>query len=153
MSTIIQGSQLRTILFGTKVDRATQTIPQTAQAALFTVAGGRILLTSLVGEVTTVIGAVATTLAIVGNPTTGTDVTIGTATAITSKEAGALIGLAATVGTALNVQNAGAGALPTSGTVVPIGTIDWVTAASTTGAIKWSLTYIPLDDGASVVAA
>lgn len=153
MTTIIQGSQLRKLLFGTKVDRATQTIPQTAQAALFTVSGGRILLTSLIGEVTTAIGAVATTLTIVGNPTTGTDVNIGTATAITSKEVGSLVGLAGTVGTALNVQSAGAGAVPTSGVVVPIGTLDWLTSASTTGAIKWSLTYVPLDDGASVTAA
>lgn len=153
MSVLVQSDQLRTLVVGSKVDRATQTIPQTAQAALFTVSGGRILVTSLVGEVTTAIGAVATTLTIVGNPTTGTDVNIGTATAITSKEVGSLIGLAGTVGTALNVQSAGAGAVPTSGVIVPIGTLDWLTSASTTGAIKWSLTYVPFDNGASVTAA
>ncbi|MGW1497578.1 hypothetical protein ACWCQW_03120 [Streptomyces mirabilis] len=153
MSVLIQTDQLRTLLVGSKVDRTTQTIPQTAQAALFTVSGGRILLTSLVGEVTTVIGGTATTLTIVGNPTTGTDVNIGTATAITSKEVGSLIGLAGTVGTALNVQSAGAGSVPTSGVIVPIGTLDWLTSASTTGAIKWSLTYVPFDNGASVTAA
>ena len=153
MSVIIQGDQLRTINYGTKVSRSTQTIPQTAQAALFNVVGGRVLITSLVGQVTTVIGGTATTLTIVGNPTVGTDVNIATATAITSKEAGSLIGLAGTVGTALNVQSAGAGALPTSGTVVNVGTVDWLTSASTTGAIKWDVTYVPLDNGASVTAA
>jgi hypothetical protein len=51
------------------------------------------------------------------------------------------------------VQSAGAGAVPTSGVIVPIGTLDWLTSASTTGAIKWSLTYVPFDNGATVTAA
>lgn len=153
MSVLDDAAAFRKTSFGVRVDRATQTIPQTAQAALFTVSGGRVMVTSIVGEVTTVIGGTATTLALVGNPTVGTDVTFATATAITSKEVGSLIGLAGTVGTALNVQSAGAGALPSAGVVVPVGTIDWLTSASTTGAIKWSITYVPLDAGATIVAA
>jgi hypothetical protein len=39
--------------FGLGVDRATATLPQTTQAALFTVAGGRIAVLGLVGDVTT----------------------------------------------------------------------------------------------------
>ena len=37
--------------------------------------------------------------------------------------------------------------------VVPAGTIDLNCAASNTGAVKWSLWYIPLDAGATVTAA
>jgi hypothetical protein len=138
MSVLIQGSQVRQILIGTKVDRATATLPQTAQGSIFTVSGGRILLTGLVGEVTTATGATATTLKVTSNPTTGTDVDLTSATAITSKEIGAQFTLPATSG---------------SGLVVPVGTIDIVTSASDTGSVKWSLTYVPLDDGATVTAA
>lgn len=154
MSVLIQGDQLRTIAYGRKVDRTTATIPQTAQAAIFTVTGGRVVVTSLVGEVTTAIGATVTTLKVTGNPTTGTDVDIATATAITSKEVGSLVTLPLTLAGALNVQSAGAGEIPGAlGFLIPIGTLDIVTSASTTGSMKWSITYIPYDDGAAVAAA
>lgn len=153
MSVIINNSELRSIAMGRKVDRAAATLPQTATGSLFNVTGGRILVTSLTGEVTVAIGATATTAAITSTPTVGTAVTVATATAITSKEVGSLITLAGTVGTALNVQNAGAGAMPASGVVIPVGAIGLTTNANDTGSIKWSLTYVPLDDGASVAAA
>jgi hypothetical protein len=154
MSVLIQGPQIRQILLGTKVDRATATIPQTAQAAIYTVSGGRVIVTSLVGEVTTVMGGTATTVKVTSNPTTGTDVDLTSATAVTSKEVGSLITLPLTLGGALVVNSAGAGETPGAlGFLVPIGTIDLVTSASDTGSIKWSLTYIPYDDGASVAAA
>ena len=155
MSVLIQGAQVRQILLGTKVDRATAALPQTAQAPIFTVTGGRILVTGLVGEVTTVMGAVATTLKVTSNPAVGTDVDLTSATAITSKEVGSQATLPATSGSALAVANAGGGGqLPTHQPyVVPVGSIDLVTSASDTGSMKWSLTYIPLDDNASVAAA
>lgn len=153
MSVLIQGDQIRALLLGVRVERATATLPQTTQSALFTVTGGRVLVTSLTGEVTTAIGATATNASIVGNPTTGTDVVVATATAVTSKEVGSLIAVAGTVGTALNVQNAGAGAASAAGFVAPVGTLDLLTTGSTTGSVKWTITYIPLDNGASVAAA
>lgn len=155
MSVIIQGSQIRQILVGTKVDRATAALPQTTQAPVFTVAGGRVLITGLVGEVTTVMGATATTLKVTSNPTTGTDVDLTSATAVTSKEVGSQFTLPATSGSGLVVANAGGGGQFPAHTpyVVPIGTIDLVTSASDTGSVKWSLTYVPLDDGANVTAA
>jgi hypothetical protein len=155
MSVIIQGPQIRQILLGTKVDRATATLPQTAQGSIFTVAGGRILLTGLVGEVTTATGATATTLKVTSNPTTGTDVDLTSATAVTSKEIGSQFTLPATSGSGLVVANGGGGGqLPAHNPyIVPVGTIDLVTSASDTGSVKWSLTYVPLDDGATVTAA
>lgn len=155
MSVIISGPQVRQVLLGTKVDRATATIPQTATGSIFTVTGGRILVTGLVGEVTTAIGGVATTLAVTSTPTTGTAVTVASATAITSKEIGSIITLPVTAGTAAVVNNGGGGGqLPGHAPyVIPVGALGITTSASTTGAIKWSLTYVPLDDGATVAAA
>ena len=37
--------------------------------------------------------------------------------------------------------------------IVAIGAIGVTTGASSTGSIKWSLTYVPFDNGATVVAA
>jgi hypothetical protein len=153
MSNLTKGTALRKERFGLKVDRTAAVLP-TAQAALFTVAGGRVIVTGLVGECTTVCDGTATTLKITGNPTVGTDVDWSSTTAITSKEVGALVGLPLTFGGALNVQNAGGAELPGALSFVgAIGTIDVVPSATNTGAFKWTLFYIPLDDAASVTAA
>lgn len=153
MSVLIQGPQIRQIALGTKVDRATATLPQTAQGALFTVSGGRVLITSIVGQVTTVLGATATNASLVANPTTGTDVALCAVLAVASKEAGTLFGITGLFSDALVGANAGATVLPRNPVVVNVGTIDLLTSASNTGSVKWSITYVPLDDGASVVAA
>ena len=153
MSVIVQGDQLRTILFGSKVDRTTAALPQTTQAALFTVTGGRVLVTSIVGEVTTVIQTQANATKIVSNPTTGTDVDLCATLDITADQVGCLYGITGLFSDAMVGANAGAGVVPRNAVVVPVGTIDLSCAASNTGAVKWSLTYIPLDNGASVAAA
>lgn len=155
MANFIQGKQLRLQEYGVQVLKAAQALPQTATGTLFTVTGGRVVITSLAGTVSTVIGGTATTLALGTAPTVGTAASAGiaSATAITSKEAGTHIWLPATAGSALVVgANAGGAAQLLGGQayVVSAGTITWTTSASTTGAISWALTYIPLDDGASV---
>lgn len=154
MSVIIQGPQIRQILLGTKVDRATATLPQTATGHLFQVAGGRILVTGLLGEVTVATGATATNAKITSTPTTGTAVDLAANAAVTSKEVGAQFTLAAATGSALVVKNGGGGGqLPGHNPyIVPIGFIDLITDASDTGSVKWSLTYVPLDDNATVTA-
>ncbi|WP_031514846.1 hypothetical protein [Streptomyces sp. NRRL F-5123] len=160
MSVLIQGGQLRTILLGTKVDRATATLPQTATGTLFTVAGGRVLLTSIVGEVTTVIGSTATSANLVHTPTTGTVGDVCAATVITSDEVGTLYGISGDATSLFSADGAGSNAptsartgLPAHAVVLPVGNLGLKTTASTTGSVKWSLTYIPLDDGATVTAA
>lgn len=154
MSVIIQGSQLQTVLFGSLVTRAAAALPQTAQSALFTVAGGNVLVTSMVGEVTTAIQAQSTTVQIVGNPTTGTDVNWTNSTGdINGKEVGSTVALPAAFGGTALVQTAGGNGLSGIAYLARIGTIDLKTGASSTGAMKWYLTYVPLDAGATVTAA
>jgi hypothetical protein len=151
VTTILQGTSLRQIELGTKVDKATTVLPATATGTLFTVSGGRVVVTSIVGEFTIAADATATTVKLVSTPTTGTAVDITSTTAVTSKEIGALITLPLTLGGALNVQNAGLGEIPGAlRFLVPIGTIQATTSATNVGSVKWSLTYFPFDDGASV---
>ena len=143
----------RKALFGLKVDRTTAALPQTTQSALFTVAGGRVLITSIVGEVTTVIQTQANNTKIVSNPTTGTDVDLCAVLDITADQVGCLYGITGLFSDAMVGANAGATVVPRNAAVVPVGTIDLSCAASNTGSVKWSITYVPLDDGASVTAA
>lgn len=153
MTVLIQGTQLRTLLLGTKVDRATAALPQTTAHALFTVSTGRILLTSIVGQVTTAIQNQANNTKLVANPTTGTSVDICAVLSIANDEAGCLYGITGLFTDALVGSNAGATVIPRNQIVIPVGTIDLDCAASNTGSVKWSITYVPLDDGASVAAA
>jgi hypothetical protein len=155
MSNVQGAAATRSQVLGTRVTRAAALQPQTGQAAIFTVTGGKVLVTSLIGEVVVATPATANTLAIAGNPTAGTDVTWASATSTASKEVGAIITPAVTAGGALVVANAGGGnAVAPTGYVGQIGSIDLVTTGSAaTGTIKWTLTYVPIDDGAAVAAA
>jgi hypothetical protein len=124
---------------------------------LFTVAAGNILVTGLVGIVTTLIGSTATTVALGTAPTTGTLKTngIATATAVTSAEAGTWVGTQASSGVAgaLAVgSNAGASAFVSyPGFTVAPGTITATTSANAgAGVINWYLTWIALDFAATV---
>lgn len=139
--------------FGLGVDRATATLPQTTQSALFTVTGGRIAVLGIVGEVTTAIQNQANNTKIVANPTTGTDVDMCAVLNIAAKEVGTLFGITGTFGDALVGANAGATVLQDRPIVVPIGTIDLSCSAGNTGAVKWKLLWLPIDAAATVVAA
>lgn len=155
MSNLLGANATRLTILGTKVDRATSALPATGDLTLFTVAGGRIVITSLVGQVTTVIQAQANAIKIKSVPTTGTAKDISGTLDINAFEVGALVSLDGTaLSTALSGTNAGA-ALVTrpTGIIVPIGALKLNTAATNTGAMKWSLTYFAYDDGASVAAA
>lgn len=155
MSVLIQGYQLRTIALGAQVTKSALALPQSATATLFTVAGGPVLITSLVGIVSTAIQNQACNLSLGTVPTTGTSSTTGiaTATAITNKEAGTMVVplVSAGVAGALVVGgNAGASLFLPTPFVVSAGTITWTTSASNTGNMTWYATYVPVIAGASL---
>jgi hypothetical protein len=150
MATLIAGKSLRTIGFGIKVDKATAALPQTTTGTLFTVSGGRVLLTGIVGEVTTIVQAQANNTKLVSTPTVGTAVDLCAVLDITGDEAGCLYGITGVFGDAMVGANAGATYLQLRPIVIPVGTIKLSCAASNTGSVKWSMTYIPLDDAGAV---
>ena len=155
MTTMIQGDQVRSLVYGIQVNRATAAVPTSAaDQALFTIVGGRVIITSLIGEVTTVIGGTTPSMKLIANPTAaGASFDLVSAVAITADAVGNLYSLAATAGGALQVTESGTAVFGVA-MAVKVGTIDCnISAADATGSIKWSLTYVPLDNGASVVAA
>lgn len=141
---------------GIVITRATAALPQTAAAAIFTVTG-LVLLKRIVGYVTVQVGAVANATKLKANST----------------GAGATTDLCATLDINGDVVDTryeitGTFANPMTDTVdipkakgqaldlvIPPGTIDIDCAGSDggTGRVRWSATYVPLEAGASVVAA
>lgn len=156
MSTLIQGDQVRALLRGIRVSRATAALPQTTTSTLFTISGGKVLITGLVGEVTTVIQTQADNTKLTFDPTdAGATQDLCAVLDITADAVGTMYSVTGTPGTAM--QDA-LNFLPSNKVlaqplVLKPGSILLDCAASNTGSVKWELTYIPLDNGASVAAA
>lgn len=141
------------LVFGFRTDRATAALPQTTAAAIFNITGGRVAILGIVGEVTTVIQTQANNTKLIANPTTGTSVDMCAVLDITADEVGCLYGITGVPSDALIGANAGISPLCTRPQVLNTGSIDLSCAASNTGSVKWSIFWLPLDDGATVTAA
>lgn len=137
------------------VRRAASTLPATAQTPYFRVSG-KIRLLSLIGEVTDTIQTQACDLDIWANPTVGDDVALCGVNNISADAIGTMYTPCGVFATALTATTSGAAAvasqIPPPGILIAAGTIDIKTAATNTGSVKWELEYIPIDDGATVVA-
>lgn len=153
MSVLVSGAQVRQTSLGILVDRATAALPQSVAAAIFTITGGRVLITSIIGEVTTVIQTQACNTKLVANPDVGTSVDMCAVLSITADEVGCLYGITGVPADAMIGTNAGLTRVPDHGLVLNTGSIDLDCAASNTGSVKWTLTYVPIDNGAAVAAA
>jgi hypothetical protein len=168
MSVFPSALQLREANFGFLVTGGAKTLPASTTGHLFTVVNGRIVLTSMIGTVTTLIQTQACTISIGNTPTAGSAgaaslaaasasvsaLPVGAALAVPPAQASALFFGAATgvlpangSGTALGVPIVNGGLA-----IIPAGTIDWTTSATNTGAIAWSVTYYPYDVGATITA-
>lgn len=149
---VVDPLQFAAVLFGFRADKPAATLPQSTQGALFTVAGGRVAVLGLIGTVTTAIQNQANNTKLVANPTAGVDVDLCAALSIADDGVGLLYGITGVPGDAL-VGAGGAAPFAQRPVVVAPGTIDLNCAASNTGAIAWSIWYVPIDEGATVVAA
>jgi hypothetical protein len=150
MSVLTPLNSLTAPRFGARVDRAAGTLPATTAIALFTVSGGRVAITQIVGEVTTAIQNQANNTKLTSAATTGTAVDICAVLNIAADEVGCLYGITGLNSDALIGLNAGAVPGQARDVIVPIGSINLDCAATNTGAIKWTLFYVPIDAGAVV---
>lgn len=126
---------------------------------IFTVAGGEVLVTALWGVVTTAI-TVANTVALQTNPTTGDTKVFVEATDIgtTDTAAGTVVGFIqsiddpATNGATFE-EKIELGGHALRNLVVTTGDIEQVTTGTNPdGAVTWYATWVPLTDGATLVA-
>lgn len=143
---------------GVRVSRLATAIPQNADDNLFIIQHGKILLTSLMGEVTVIIAGGANNTNLLHTPTTGlaAQTDLCAVLDINADVVGTQYTIDGTVGNAL-LDDAGRGediaSLPVLLILQP-GTIAINCAqAAGTGSIEWVLEYVALDQGAKVVVA
>jgi len=151
MSVIIQGNQLRDIALGRRVEKSTGTLAATT-VPLFTIAGGEVLVTSIYGKVTTAI-TVANSYKLQHNPTTGTtnDLVAATDIGTTDTPAGDVLTFDGVRASSI-VRGGGGIVAHGPGIVLQTGQVESV-SAGTDGVILWVVTWVPLTDGATLVAA
>ncbi len=138
------------IMLGAKVSRAASTHTGGA-VSLFTVAGGRVLMTALVGQVT-VATTQATTAVLTHVPTTGTTQPIAASLDLDPALVGDQLTITGLATDAMTYNASAAGLRISHKVVLPIGAVTLTTGAAE-GATSWDIWYIPLDEGASVSAA
>lgn len=167
MSQSSSGVQLRQGSLGTYVAGAAKALPATATAGIFTISGGRAIITHLSGIVATTIQNQACTLSLGFTPSGGANVptALATATSIINLASGSFVaapqnqaGLVV-AGTGIGILSPGNGAtsvcsLPGDGgiAIAGVGTVTITTSATNTGTIQWSLCYVPLDPSAVIAA-
>ena len=134
-----------------EVERAAASLPQTTATAYFTVTG-KVLITQIVGEVTTVIQTQANNTKLISNPTVGADVDLCAVNDITADAAGTVYTITGTLADAMVATTSGAAAGQLGAVLVTAGTIDLSCAASSTGATSWVIQYVPFGN-ASITTA
>lgn len=159
MSVLLKPNQFnpvsRELTTGIRVDRATATLPQSTDEAIFTITTGRILLVGLVGEVTTVIGTGTTPeMKVKFNPTaTGADTDIAANLDIADDAVGTLYSITGTVANAVQEGLLVINGMLAAPLVLSEGDIEIEMDESVTGSVSWSLMYVPWDADAEVAAA
>lgn len=156
MTVLTAGSDRRNIVLGGAPVSSASGAFAADTRTIFTVAGGEVLITALWGKVTTAI-TVANTVKLQANPTTGDTADLCTATDIgtTDTAAGTILAFAIdpddTAATAPDILKGGGTVL--SGQVITTGDIEQVTTGTNPdGAVTWYCTWVPLTDGATLVA-
>lgn len=146
-----QGAAFLKSAFGTRVSKSTGTLAATT-ISLFTVSGYCII-TSIVGVVGTAI-TVANSYKLQHNPTTGTtnDLVAATDIGTTDTPAGDILTFDGVRASSIVRGGGGASLGSANGIVLQTGQVESV-SAGTDGVILWVVTYVPLSDGATLVAA
>jgi hypothetical protein len=165
MTTIIQGDQLRALLLGVRVERPATTLVQDTGTDLFDVTGGKVVLTSLIGVVSTAVANTASlTITLQHTPTGGSAAALAAATVVTNDGLGTFYSLTMGAAAELISQETEAGTEAPNVTyaqicrqpiVLPAGTVRVLVSDHDpgTGAVQWTATYIPYDDGSAISVA
>ena len=134
-----------------RVDRTTADVFTGSAVSIYTITGGRVLVANLFGKVTTVLGA-ASTGKFSMDPTTGTTIDLCAAGSSATDEAGTLYSLTGTPADAMLKGSSGGTRALSNPLVIDIGAITF-TGANTSGSANFQCWWMPLDDGATLVAA
>jgi len=121
---------------------------------IFTITGGRILVTQILGQVTAAV-VTASSIRLIATPTAGTLRNMCANLLVNTYAIGDLLGITG-VNTDAMIPPASSATVEgqTFGVIVPIGAIRLICdVAGATAGIRWTLKWIPFDTGAAVAAA
>jgi hypothetical protein len=152
MSNYNEGKSARTVVNGIMVEQAATLIAAVSSKSLFNVVGGRVIVKTLLAEVTTIFEAKANACKFDFTPTGGAAVDLSAAVECNGDAVGTLYGITGLPATAMSVT-IGSAVNSAYDIILKPGVIGFNTAADATGAIKASVVYVPLDDGAYIEAA
>lgn len=155
MTTLGQGSAVLLGILGQRVSRAAAALPQTSTSTLFTVTG-KVAVTALWGEVTTVIQTQANNTKLQFDPTdAGATQDLCAVLDITADAVGTMYSITGTPATAMQdaLNFISSDKMLARPLILKPGAILLNCAASNTGAAKWDIIYTPLENGASIAAA
>jgi hypothetical protein len=139
---------------GMRAYKAAISVAGATTKSVFTVGGGNVIIYGLIGISTTGQAAGANAVTWKHTPTVGTAINLsGGVTSIAGLEAGGFVGLTGTLADATGMSNAGAAQLQSTPLILAPGTIGFATAGNTAGSFEFYGWYMPLEDGAYVVAA
>ena len=138
-------------------NRGTASLPQTTASALFKVQGGRVLVMGIYGEVTTIVQTQTNNAKLISDPTVGADVDLCATLDLTADAVGTMYGITGDFSDAMKTATSGALEIGSTdniqGVVVAAGNINLSCSASSSGEVKWSILWRPLDEYARVVRA
>ena len=161
MSEYVDNKALRKLLLGREVARAASVLPQTVVSPgtpYYTIYGGKVLVTGLVGEIVTanVGGACAVSWFHAPSGAIGTGALLTDATTITTWVVGDILSVSGLLTAVMSpTVHASSGVMLESGgkgILLMPGNLGMISTTSVAGNWKWTLTYIPIDDGAYIRA-
>ena len=137
---------------GERVDRDAGAMTISGVATpIFNILGGRVVIREIVGQIT-IAASGATNLSLQSNPTTGTTAAMCGVLAIGALEAQTLLTITGAVADAMYGVSAGLAQGMLRDQILPIGAIEVINSAAETVTVKWSVFYVPVDDGAYIEA-
>lgn len=139
--------------YGFMVDRAAAVFTGISNTPIYTVVGGLVAVTNIIGTIT-VAASGATNISLQSNPTAAgyTTSAMSAALAAAALEVGTLLTIDGTIATATFGVNAGAAQGQTRDSILPVGQIEVVLSGAQTISVAWKLFYVPIDTGAYVMA-
>jgi hypothetical protein len=173
MSVLNPGASYFASVMGRNVARSATALVQNTGTSLFTATGGAVILTGVVGRVTTAVANTASlTIKLQYTPSGGSAADLCGATTVTNDAVGTWYSLVSGVATdLLSVQSVSAiGGTPVAASevpnvtfahllwrpiIVPAGALSVLVSNHSpgSGAVRWDCMYVPLDDGATVAAS
>ena len=134
------------------VTLATNTLPASTQAALFTISAP-IKVHEIYGVVTTVIQTQACNTKLTHYGTTGASVDLCATADITAAAVGSVFHITGTLANALQITTSSCGVGQATPLVLEPGDLKLDCAATNTGSVQWFMVYEPVNESASVNAS